>query len=346
MGSAYCGTEAPRDSEVDGQQQMRRSYGDPSLRVLLIEDSSDDAELIVAALRKAGFEVTDQCVMTEAAMQVALQEQSWDLVVCDYTLPRFTPYRALELLRASDQDIPLIVFSGAVQEDVAVELLKAGASDFITKDRMPRLILAVRRELREKEQRAQHRLELEIAYEQTIMAWGKALELRDTYTQGHTLRVTDLVLRLARIFDISGPQFKNIYRGGLLHDIGKMAIPDAILMKRDVLTSDEKKIMEMHPVLAYELLSPIAFLRASLDIPYCHHEKWNGSGYPRGLMGNEIPFAARLFSVADVYDALSNDRPYRLSWAKPKVIEYLQEERRRSFDPEVVDRFIGMVGRA
>jgi response regulator RpfG family c-di-GMP phosphodiesterase len=319
-----------------------------SLRLLflLIEDSPEDEELIVVALKRAGFEVSHQRVMTEAAMQVALQERAWDLIICDYRLPRFTPYRALELLRASGQDIPLIVFSGTVQEDVAIELLKAGASDFITKDRMPRLILAVRRELREKEQRAQHRLELEIAYEQTILAWGKALELRDIYTQGHTLRVTDLALRLARTYDISGPQFKNIYRGGLLHDIGKMAIPDAVLMKRDVLTTDEKHIMEMHPVLAYELLSPIVFLREALDIPYCHHEKWNGNGYPRGLMGNEIPFAARLFSVADVYDALSNDRPYRKSWPKPKVVEYLQEERNRSFDPEVVDRFIEMVGRA
>lgn len=325
---------------------MKHDTSSLRLLFLLIEDSPEDEELIVVALKRAGFEVSHQRVMTEAAMQVALQERAWDLIICDYRLPRFTPYRALELLRASGQDIPLIVFSGTVQEDVAIELLKAGASDFITKDRMPRLILAVRRELREKEQRAQHRLELEIAYEQTILAWGKALELRDIYTQGHTLRVTDLALRLARTYDISGPQFKNIYRGGLLHDIGKMAIPDAVLMKRDVLTTDEKHIMEMHPVLAYELLSPIVFLREALDIPYCHHEKWNGNGYPRGLMGNEIPFAARLFSVADVYDALSNDRPYRKSWPKPKVVEYLQEERNRSFDPEVVDRFIEMVGRA
>lgn len=279
-------------------------------------------------------------------MQVALQEQSWDVIICDYRMPRFTPYRALELLRASGQDVPLIVFSGAVKEDVAIDLLKAGASDFITKDRMPRLILAVRRELRDKEQRAQNRLELEIAYEQTIAAWGKALELRDVYTQGHTLRVTDLALRLARVFDISGPRFKNMYRGGLLHDIGKMGIPDAVLMKREVLTADEKKIMEMHPVLAYELLSPIPFLKDALEIPYCHHEKWNGTGYPRGLMGGEIPLAARLFSVADVYDALSSDRPYRRSWPKPKVIDYLIEERNKYFDPQAVDKFVDMVGRA
>jgi cyclic di-GMP phosphodiesterase len=322
-----------------------KSAGEP-LRLLLIEDSQEDEELITLALKRAGYQVAFRRVSTEAAMQVALMESPCDLVICDYRMPRFTPYRAIELLKATGQDVPIIIFSGAVQEEAAVELLKAGASDFITKDRMPRLILAVKRELREKEQRAWNRMEMEIAYEQTMMAWGKALEMRDIYTHGHTLRVTDLALRLARVFDISGSQFKNMYWGGLLHDIGKMGIPDAVLMKREVLTADEKKIMEMHPVLAYEVLSPISFLKQALDIPYCHHEKWNGKGYPRGLMGNDIPLPARLFSVADVYDALSNDRPYRSSWPKPKVIDYLLEERNKSFEANVVDKFIEMVGRA
>lgn len=321
-----------------------KNTGDP-LRLLLIEDSHEDEELIVQALTRAGYKVTHQYVETEAAMQVALINSQWDIAICDYRMPRFTPYRALELLTARGQDIPLIVFTGAVQEDVAIELLKAGASDFITKDRMPRLMLAVRRELKEKGKRAQYRIELEIAYEQTIAAWGKALELRDTYTQGHTLRVTDLALRLAHVFEFSGQQFKNMYRGSLLHDIGKMGIPDEVLKKRDVLTPDEKKIMEMHPGLAFELLSPIPFLREALDVPYCHHEKWNGKGYPRGLMGEDIPLSARLFSVADVYDALSSDRPYRSSWPKPKVIDHLLEERNKSFDPKVVDQFVAMVGR-
>jgi response regulator RpfG family c-di-GMP phosphodiesterase len=319
--------------------------GKQPLRLLLVEDSHEDEELIVLALTRAGYRVTHQFVGTEAAMQMALETSQWDIVICDYRMPRFTPYRALELLMARGQDIPLIVFSGSIQEDMAIELLKAGAADFITKDRMPRLMLAVRRELKEKEKRAQYHLDLEIAYEQTIQAWGKALELRDIYTHGHTLRVTDLSLNLARAFDISGRQFKNMYWGGLLHDIGKMGIPDAVLMKRDVLTADEKQIMEMHPGLAFELLSPIPFLREALDIPYCHHEKWNGKGYPRGLMGDEIPLAARLFSVADVYDALSNDRPYRSSWEKSKIIGYLIDERNKSFDPKVVDRFIELVGR-
>jgi response regulator RpfG family c-di-GMP phosphodiesterase len=320
--------------------------GKPILRLLLIEDSLDDEQLIVHALARADYKVVHQRVATEAAVQIALMESEWDLVICDYSMPHITPHRALELLRASGQDLPMIIFSGAVQEDVAIELLKIGASDFITKDRLPRLLLAVRREIHQREQDALDRLGLEIAYEQTIMAWGKALELRDVYTQGHTLRVTDLALRLARIYEISGQKFKNMYRGSLLHDIGKMAVPDAILLKPDVLTQDEKKIMEMHPVLAFELLSPITFLQGALEIPYCHHEKWNGNGYPRRLMGNEIPLPARLFSVVDVYDALSHDRPYRASWPKAKVIAYLLDERNKSFDPKAVDAFVNMVGRA
>jgi response regulator RpfG family c-di-GMP phosphodiesterase len=320
-----------------------------NLRLLLIEDSHDDEKQIIRALSDAGYEVAHQCVETEAAMQVALMEHPWDVIICDYRMPRFSPYRALEILKASLQDVPIIVFSGAIQEDAAIDLMKVGASDFVTKDRMARLILAVQRELKQKQEQkheqARHRLELEIAYEQTIQAWGKALELRDVYTQGHTLRVTDLALRLARVFDVSGQAFKHMYRGSLLHDIGKMGIPDAVLLKREELTVEEKKIMEMHPVLAHDLLSPIPFLREALEIPYCHHEKWNGKGYPRGLMGSDIPLSARLFSVADVFDALSNDRPYRKSWPKAKVIEHLIEEKGKSFEPRIVDKFIEIIGR-
>jgi cyclic di-GMP phosphodiesterase len=317
-----------------------------SLRLLLVEDSPEDEDLIILALERAGYAVSHLRVETEGGFQIGLEASIWDVIICDYKLPRFTPYRALELLHSAGLDIPLIVFSGTIQEEVAIELLKAGASDFLTKDRLPRLVLAVKREVRDEQQRVQDRLEKEIAFEQMITAWGKALELRDIYTQGHTLRATDLALRLAREFEIAGEAFKNIYRGSLLHDIGKMGVPDMVLQKADVLSKEERHIIEMHPVLACQMLESIQFLRSAMDIPCSHHEKWNGKGYPKGLMGNEIPFAARLFAVVDVYDALSYDRPYRKSWPKPKVIEYLIDERNKSFDPEVVDRFVEMVGRA
>lgn len=315
------------------------------LRLLLVEDSSSDEALILDALARSGYTVSHLRVETESGFQIALEASTWNVVVCDYSLPRFDPYRALALLHAAGLDIPLIVFSGTIREEVAIELLKAGASDFITKDRMARLILAIKREVRDEQQRAQDRLEKEIAFEQTIIAWGKALELRDVHTQGHTLRATDLVLRLARTFDIAGEDFKNIYRGSLLHDVGKMGVPDAILLKQDVLNEDERKIIELHPVLACQMLESIPFLRAAMDIPCSHHEKWNGKGYPKGLMGTEIPFAARLFAVVDTFDALINDRPYRRSWPKPRVIEYLIDERNKSFDPSVVDGFVEMIGK-
>lgn len=321
---------------------MNQSSG---LRLLLVEDSPEDEDLIILALERGGYTVSHLRVETEGGFQIALEASTWDVIVCDYKLPRFTPYRALELLHSMGSDIPLIIFSGTIQEDVAIELLKAGASDFLTKDRLSRLVLAINREVRDEQQRAQDRLEKEIAFEQMIAAWGKALELRDIYTQGHTLRATDLALRLAREFEIAGEAFKNIYRGSLLHDIGKMGVPDMVLQKADILSKEERHIIEMHPVLACQMLESIPFLRSAMDIPCSHHEKWNGKGYPKGLMGNDIPFAARLFAVVDVYDALSYDRPYRKSWPKPKVIEYLIDERNKSFDPQVVDRFVETVGR-
>jgi len=185
--------------------------------------------------------------------------------------------------------------------------------------------------------------ELSLAYDTTLEGWGKALELRDKETQGHTLRVTDLTLRLSRRMGIPETDLIHIRRGVLLHDIGKMAVPDNILKKIGPLTEDEWKEMRLHPQYAYELLYPIAYLRPVLNIPYAHHEYWNGTGYPRGLKGEEIPLAARIFAVVDVYDALLYDRPYRKAWQKGKVIEYLISESGTHFDPTIVHEFLQMI---
>jgi putative nucleotidyltransferase with HDIG domain len=181
------------------------------------------------------------------------------------------------------------------------------------------------------------------AYDKTIEGWSKALELRDEETEGHTKRVTDMTMQLARRIGISEEQLVHVRRGALLHDIGKMAIPDGILNKKDMLTSDEWKTMRMHPVYAYEMLYPIPYLREALVIPLCHHEKWDGSGYPRGLSGEKIPLEARIFAVVDVWDALTSDRPYRGAWPIGKAIEYLQSEKGIHFDPRIVDIFVDLV---
>lgn len=187
------------------------------------------------------------------------------------------------------------------------------------------------------------KLKLEQAYDTTLDGWSKALDLRDKETEGHTRRVTELTLQVARKMGFTEEALVQIKRGGLLHDIGKMGIPDAILLKPGILTDDEWAIMRKHTTYAYEMLSPIEYLQPALDIPYCHHERWDGTGYPRGLQGDEIPLVARIFSVADVWDALRSDRPYRKAWEKDRVLDYIRSLAGKQFDPKVVDVFMELI---
>ncbi|MBK6791209.1 MAG: GAF domain-containing protein [Anaerolineales bacterium] len=182
--------------------------------------------------------------------------------------------------------------------------------------------------------------ELQEAYHATLEGWVRALDLRDKETEGHTKRVTALTEKLARKMGVDENALVHIQRGALLHDIGKMAIPDGILLKPAALSPEERTLIEMHPVYAYEMLTPIRFLSPALDIPYCHHEKWDGTGYPRGLSGDTIPLAARIFAVVDVWDALVSDRPYRKAMKPEDVKRKLREDSGRHFDPQVVDAFL------
>ena len=182
-------------------------------------------------------------------------------------------------------------------------------------------------------------LELMMAYDRTISGWAKTLELRDFETEGHSKRVTELAVRLAQALSYRDTELVNIRRGAMLHDIGKMGIPDEILLKPGKLTEAEWEIMRKHPVIAYDLLTNIEFLRPALDIPHYHHEKWDGSGYPEGLKGNLIPEPARIFAVVDVWDALRSDRPYRKAWSDQDTFKYIKECTGTSFDPRVVEEF-------
>jgi PAS domain S-box-containing protein/putative nucleotidyltransferase with HDIG domain len=178
--------------------------------------------------------------------------------------------------------------------------------------------------------------ELFQAYDATIEGWSRALELRDNETEGHTQRVAVLTVKLARLFGLSDAELVQVRRGALLHDIGKMAIPDEILLKHDTLTEEEWVVMKKHTILTYEMLSPIRYLRSALDIPYAHHEKWDGTGYPLGLKGEQIPLVARIFAVVDVWDALRSDRRYRASWSVQKVRKHIRSLAGTHFDPHVV----------
>jgi putative nucleotidyltransferase with HDIG domain/PAS domain S-box-containing protein len=185
--------------------------------------------------------------------------------------------------------------------------------------------------------------ELAEAYDTTLEGWARALELRDKETEGHSRRVTEITLKVARSMNISEEDIEQIRRGAILHDIGKMSVPDEILHKPGKLTDEERNIIKEHPDTAYKLLSPIPFLKKALEIPYSHHEKWDGSGYPQGLKGDDIPLAARIFAIADVWDALGSNRPYNQAWSREKIVLYFVEESGKHFDPIIVNIFLGLI---
>ena len=182
--------------------------------------------------------------------------------------------------------------------------------------------------------------EIAQAYDGTIEGWSRALDLRDHETEGHSQRVTEMTVRLAEAFGLSHDELVHVRRGALLHDIGKMGVPDAVLLKPGPLTDAERALMQRHPTYAFEMLSQVPFVRPALDIPYFHHEKWDGTGYPNGLGGDDIPLAARLFAVVDVWDALRSDRPYRRAWSVEKTRDHIASLAGTHFDPEIVRVFL------
>ncbi|MHA2638031.1 MAG: HD-GYP domain-containing protein, partial [bacterium JZ-2024 1] len=182
--------------------------------------------------------------------------------------------------------------------------------------------------------------DLIVAYDTTLEGWATLLDLREKETAGHSQRVAIMSLRLAKLVGVSEKDYAHIRRGALLHDIGKIIVPDHILLKTGPLNEEEWKIMKMHPVVAYELLNKVPFLQPALDIPYAHHEKWDGKGYPRGLQGYEIPLHARFFALIDVYDALTSERPYRKAYSPSEALSIMEREVEKHFDPDIFKIFL------
>jgi HD-GYP domain-containing protein (c-di-GMP phosphodiesterase class II) len=180
------------------------------------------------------------------------------------------------------------------------------------------------------------------AYDASLEVWSSALDMRNKEAKGHTHRVMEMAVNMAKLLGMQKEELINIRRGALLHDFGNLAVPESILLKKGELTLEDWLSIHMHPYIAYELLAPIEFLKPALDIPYRHHEHWDGSGYPRGLKGEEIPLAARMFSVVDVYDSMTSDRPYRPAWSKKDAMNYLQDMAGQQFDPSAVELFVMM----
>jgi len=184
--------------------------------------------------------------------------------------------------------------------------------------------------------------ELIQAYDATLEAVSTALEWRDKEAKEHTQRVTEMALSLAKALGVNNKELVHIRRGALLHDIGNLKVQESILHKQGELTAEEWVTIHLHPFYAHEIIGSIDLLKSTLDIAYCHHEKWDGSGYPRGLKGEQIPLAARLFAIVDVYDALTSDRPFRKAWSKAKALDYVREQSGQHFDPQVVAAFLQM----
>ena len=324
--------------------------------ILIVDDEYSGRETLQSILEGEGYNL----IMAENGPQAINQAKSIlpDVILLDVMMPGMTGFEVCEKIRNDPQvaEIPIIILTALDDRDSLLRGLKAGADDFISKpfDRFElraRLIGITRlnryqKLLQERENLRTANKRLSDAYEATIEGWSHAMDLRDRETEGHSRRVTELSIKLAQAMGMSEEEILHLRHGALLHDMGKIGIPDSILHKPDDLTEQEWAIMRQHPRFAFEMLNSIEYLRDALEIPYFHHEKWDGTGYPQGLKGEQIPIAARIFAVADVWDALTSDRPYRPAWSREAALNYIQEQSGMHFDPQVVEQFFKVIQQA
>jgi len=325
-----------------------------SSTILIVDDEYSGRETLQSVLESEGYNL----IMAENGPQAIEKAKTFlpDVILLDVMMPGMTGFEVCERIRNDPQvaEIPIIILTALDDRESLLKGLKAGADDFISKpfDRFElraRLIGITRlnryhKLVLERERLQEAHARLMDAYEATIEGWSHAMDLRDRETEGHSRRVTDLTVKMARVFGMNEEEIGYVRRGALLHDMGKLGIPDSILQKPDQLTDEEWEIMRKHPQFAYDMLYPVEYLRAALDIPYCHHEKWDGSGYPRQLKNEEIPISARIFAIVDVWDAVTSDRPYRPAWQKEEAVTYIREQSGKHFDPQVVDLFFKVMG--
>lgn len=275
-------------------------------------------------------------------------DQRHDLVVADDEGERFYELVVTSICNTKSRTAGHLILlrdvSAQKRSEAALQRAYAEMESRV-RDRTEQLSKSVQRLEEEIRERQRAETELRDSYDTTLEGWSRALELRERETAGHSRRVVDLTVRLAEALGVPAVDIVHIRRGAILHDIGKMGVPDSILLKPGPLEPHEWEIMRQHPLLAYNALSRVAFLSRAIEIPYCHHECWDGSGYPRGLRGEEIPLAARLFAVIDVWDALNSQRPYRPAWPPELVLRYLREQSGRQFDPHIVPVFLQLLQR-
>lgn len=307
------------------------------ITILVADDEAPLRGLIEVLLATEGYRL----IFAENGLQaLALAgELMPDLILLDVMMPEMDGYEVCRQLRANARlcDIPITMITGLGDRSSRLRGIEAGADDFVSK---PFDAIELRARIRTITRLNRYRklqdayAELVATYDATLEGWVAFLDMRDKETEGHTQRVTEMTVRLAIAADIPETEWIHIRRGSLLHDIGKIGIPDSILHKPGPLDAAERVIMETHPKLAYDMLSPIPFLTPALAIPYCHHERWDGTGYPRRLARNDIPLEARLFAVVDIWDALCSNRPYRKAWDIQRVRDHIQAISGTNLDPK------------
>ena len=315
-----------------GRKQGRR------ISVLYAEIHMSDTEQIAAHLTRHAPYIQLDVVASDQEVLERLDHSSYDVLLIDYGRGRLNALDLVKRLAAREgARLPVVLIAGQGNEEVALQALKLGAADYVVKGpnylyRLPGVL-----------ENAFHMAELEKAYDETIEGWARAMDLRDHETEGHSKRMAELGMRLAEALGVVGSDLVHMRRGALLHDIGKMGIPDGILLKPGPLDEQEWAIMRQHPAYAYQFINSIEYLRPAVDIPYCHHERIDGTGYPRGLKGDEIPLSARIFAVVDVWEALNSDRAYRKAWPREQAVQYLRDHAGSYFDPAVVEVFLRQV---
>jgi len=318
--------------------------------ILIVDDTLTGRKALELLLREDGYQLAFASNGDDALRRA--RQLAPDVILLDVMMPGMDGYEVCFRMRTDPMllDVPILLLSSLTERGERLKGIEAGADDFISKpyDKVEllarvRTITRLNRFRRLREEHAQLEsalLELQLTYDATIEGWVQALDLRDKESEGHTRRVTNMTIQLARAMGLDDEIISHYRRGALLHDVGKLGIPDAILHKPGLLTYEEQKIMRRHPLYAFQWLSRIDYLKPSLQIPYSHHEKWDGSGYPRGLKGEAIPLEARIFAIVDVWDALISERPYKPAWSVAKAVEYIQSQNNIHFDPKIVEVFL------
>jgi response regulator RpfG family c-di-GMP phosphodiesterase len=331
-------------------------------RTLIVDDEPAIREILEERLRQEGYDCS-VCSSGEEALTL-LRAEAFDVILSDLSMPGLSGMDLLRLVRHECPAAAFILVTGTQDIRIGIEAMKQGASDYVTKPfqlsgvvhsvaqaldkkRLEREVEMYRRHLEEmvEERTGQLRAALrrvEETYDATLEALGAALDLRDSATEGHSARVTRYAAILAETTGCTQDEIREITRGAYLHDIGKIGIPDGILLKKGKLTASEQKIMETHVMIGYRLVQRIPFLAPAAQIVLAHQERYDGRGYPRALKGEEIPFGARIFAVADTLDAITSDRPYRKALPLQMAIEEIRKEAGRQFDPKVVRTFLSI----